>query len=362
MNSPVDKPRNILVVSSEEGGAQILSSMVKAKSNKNYFFCLEGPAVKIFENKIRKMDLVSLDFISSNRRSIDLVLTSTSFISDLERRAIALAAKNKVRSASVLDHWIGYRQRFLSREMWKNIPVTWMNYLPDQVWVTDKSAFEIVQTEKFSMRKVFRTNNQYLDDVALLFEGEVNRRRVPEILPKNDIKILYISEPVTEESRLMHTDPQFRGFSETDIVKAIIQFLVSNFSLTNIKFRIRLSPDEPQDKYDKLISGVSQIEKSKSRSLTEDLLWANTVLGVESPDLVVALAAGKQVFSWQPETAVKRSCLPHSAIRRIGVLDAKFAENLELLVNPLPEPQMSELPSSRFDTATRPNSMRKTNF
>ncbi len=338
MNSPVDRARNILVVASEEGGAELLSSMIKAKANKNYFFCMEEPATKIFAGKIRRMDLVDLDFINSNRRSIDLVLTSTSFISDHERRAISLAKKNKVKVASVLDHWIGYRQRFLPREMWKNIPVTWMNQLPDEVWVADRSAFEIVQKEKFPMNKIFRTNNQYLDDMSLLFENEENRKKGPIIKPKNDIKILYISEPVSEEARLMHADPKFRGFTEVDIVKAILQFLLENYKMTNLKFRFRLSPNDPPDKYDKLITGVSQIEKSASRNLIEDLLWANTVLGIESPDLVVALAAGKQVFSWQPETTLQKTCLPHKAIRHIGALNAEFAEKLELLVNPPPDP------------------------
>jgi len=347
MHSPVDKARNILVVSSEEGGAQILSSMIKAKPNKNYFFCLEGPAVKIFEGKIRKMQMVPLDFISSNRRSIDLVLTSTSFLSDFEQKAIAHAKKNKVKTASVLDHWILYKQRFLPREIWNKIPITWMNYLPDEVWVTDRYAFDLIQKEQFPMRKVFRTNNQYLDDLALLFENEEKRKAGPLIRPKQDVKVLYISEPVPEASRLARLEPAFRGFTETDIVKTIILFLVSNYKLTNIKFRIRLDPKEPQDKYESLITGVSQIEKSKSRSLIEDLLWANVVLGVESSDLVIALAAGKHVFSYQPETALQRTCIPHKAIRHIKVLDAEFAEKLESLVNPPPE-QTEEFVESKF--------------
>ncbi|HBC87027.1 MAG TPA: hypothetical protein DCZ94_08745 [Lentisphaeria bacterium] len=362
MHSPVDKARNILVVSCEAGGAQILSSMVKSKPNKNYFFCLEGPAVDIFEGKIRKMQMVPLDFISSNRRSVDLVLTSTSFLSDFERKAIALAKKNKVKVASVLDHWIGYRERFLPMEIWKKIPVTWMNYLPDEIWVTDRCAFDIIQKEKFPMRLVSRMNNQYLDDIALTFENEAKRKRGPEILPKNDVKILYISEPVSEETRLMHRDPVHRGFSETDIVKAILQFLVSNFSLTNIKFRLRLSPNEPQDKYDDLIKGVSQIEKSTSRTLIDDLLWANTVLGVESPDLVLGLAAGKVVLIYQPETALRNSCIPYKTIMRISALDLELYNKLLELVNPPPELPMPEFPSSRSGPMERPAFPRKPNF
>jgi len=353
MNTPVDKAKNILVVSSEAGGAHILSSMIKAKSNKNYFFCLEGEAVDIFEGKLRKMDSVPLDFINTNRRSIDLVLTSTSFLSDHERKAIALAKKNKVKTASVLDHWIGYRERFLPREMWKNIPVTWMNYLPDAVWVADRSAFDIVQKEKFPMNRIFRTNNQYLDDIALTFENEARRKLRPELAPKCDIKILYISEPVTEESRLMHTESKFRGFTETDVVKEIVRFLVTNFKLNNVKFRFRLSPDEPQDKYDSLISGMSQIEKSTSRTLTEDLLWANTVLGIEHSDLVLALAAGKIVLIYQPETALQNSCIPHRTIIRVKTLNAELAEKLDSIVNPPLEPQMSESPSARPDAMRR---------
>ena len=43
---------NILVVSHDAGGAEILSSWLKRKNRNNLFFILKGPALDIFKKKL----------------------------------------------------------------------------------------------------------------------------------------------------------------------------------------------------------------------------------------------------------------------------------------------------------------------
>ena len=52
------KSKNIItIVANGAGGAELLSSYILTKSNSNYLYFLKGPAKKIFNLKINKIDL-----------------------------------------------------------------------------------------------------------------------------------------------------------------------------------------------------------------------------------------------------------------------------------------------------------------
>ena len=117
---------NILIVSHDAGGAQVLSSYVKQFPNHNYQFILSGPAQHIFKEKIKNLTQSPQHKLKDLLCAQDQVLTSTSWSSNLEKHALQLAKRYGIFSISILDHWVNYASRF---------KLSGLTVLPNQIWV-----------------------------------------------------------------------------------------------------------------------------------------------------------------------------------------------------------------------------------
>jgi hypothetical protein len=134
---------NILVVSHDAGGAEILSSWLKREKNiNNFFFILEGPALNIFKKKLGNLKRLQ----EKNVKDIQFqkILTGTSWESNIEKKYIKYGLKKKIPTFCFLDHWNNYKERFTFKGKL---------YLPDQIYVSDKYAFNIA-------KKAFKKTNQ----------------------------------------------------------------------------------------------------------------------------------------------------------------------------------------------------------
>ena len=81
----------ITTVSHDAGGAKILLSLIK--NEKDYYFCLSGPAKNIFK-KFKNIKISKIkDCIDKSRK----ILTGTSWPSRFEIQAIILAKKKKLK-------------------------------------------------------------------------------------------------------------------------------------------------------------------------------------------------------------------------------------------------------------------------
>ena len=99
----------ICVVSHDAGGAEILSSYVR-QQDLDCVYSLAGPAQKIFERKLG--EVVSLPLVEALQQC-EWLLCGTSWQSDLEWHAIALAKKMGKRTVAFLDHWVNYQERLI---------------------------------------------------------------------------------------------------------------------------------------------------------------------------------------------------------------------------------------------------------
>ena len=93
-----------LIVSHDTGGAELISSWIKFnKSKKKFFFCIQGPAKKIFKKNIGVFK--NLSFKKIKKLKINKIITGTSWESDIENRAIILGRESKI---------------YTWKEIWKN--------------------------------------------------------------------------------------------------------------------------------------------------------------------------------------------------------------------------------------------------
>ena len=163
---------SILVVCHDAGGAEIVSAYVKKNKDQYVFYCcVSGPALNIFDKKgLQSLCLpqeVSLESCFADSGQVyDMLLTGTSWTTDLERRAIAMAREKGILTASYLDHWVNYRQRF-------GYPADgWEKTLPDQIWVGDMYAYK--QAEKDGFLSIHLVRNEYFEEIR----EEIGQRRL----------------------------------------------------------------------------------------------------------------------------------------------------------------------------------------
>jgi hypothetical protein len=100
-----------------------------------------------------------------------------------------------------------------------------------------------------------------------------------------------------------------------------------------LSVRVRLHPNEAAAKYSPVLEKNDSLHVSRNPDLLDDLLWADAVVGGESMALVVAVFAGKQVFSVVPGSQGKRCTLPHHEIHHVS----SYRAVMEYLANIHPE-------------------------
>ena len=285
----------IAIISHDAGGAEILSSYVRQQGIDS-FYVLEGPARKIFERKLGPIETTPLE--EAIRQSASIIC-GTSWQSDIELNAIKLARSQGKRSVAFLDHWVNYHDRFVRADRL---------ILPDEIWVGDAMAEKIAK-EIFSSLTVTIVDNPYVQDIR----EELAAIETPRLPDPDHISILYVCEPVSEHALLRHGDAHFWGYVEED---ALRYFLSNSYALGKPieRILIRPHPSERPEKYSWAQHEFSlHIEMGGTRTLLEEVVESDWVVGCESMAMVVALLAEKKVISCIPPGG--RPCvLPHTEI------------------------------------------------
>jgi hypothetical protein len=133
----------------DAGAAEILSSFVK-KYSFNFIFYIEGPAIKIFKKKLKNIKVTNKkNFIKKSE--VILFGTSTNYF----ELKLFKSLDKKIYSIFFLDHWSFYQKRFLYKNKY---------YLPSEIWVSDRYAFDLVG-KYFDVKKKI-INNPYFDEIA----------------------------------------------------------------------------------------------------------------------------------------------------------------------------------------------------
>lgn len=304
--------KKVLIAACEAGGAQLLSSMLKVIDLKDCVFVLEGPARLVFQKNLGSISI--RNYSEQLIEDCDFVLTGTSLIPALERKAIACAKQKERRVISIIDHWVHYRERFIPQPV-NNFSGNIESVLPDEIWVSDDYAYDIAVRNSFPEHKIVLIDNYYFHNLQRVFQGEIKSETDKK-------KILYVCEPVFDDLEQLYGNGNYWGYNEFDLISDLLKSvdLMSERVDTLI---LRLHPNEGPDKYNFLIKEYKgktplKISNPAMKSIEEDCQESDYIIGVESMALVVGLHFGKKVFSCLPASANKKCCLPHKKIRRIN--------------------------------------------
>ena len=262
----------VCVASHDAGGAEILACYV-AENALNCRFVLKGPALKVFERHLGKIESEPL---ARALAASDWCLFGTSWQSDLECRAIEEAKRAGKRVVSFIDHWVNYPERFERGGV---------RYLPDEIWVGDEEALAIAR-KHFPKLPVKLVPNPYFAYV----EREIARYR----FPRTGKRALFVSENLSAHARQRFGDERHWGYTELD---AIEYFLTRARELGLDRVVLRPHPSDPAGKYDALVAQHAPLaEPSAGKPLLEEIAEADVVAGCETVALVTALQAKRRVF------------------------------------------------------------------
>ncbi len=288
---------HVAIVSHDAGGAEILSSWLR-RNNCFASVVVSGPAKNIFQRKCPKADFLKLDE-ALNKSS--WVLCGTGWQSSYERQAIMQARDRNLKTVTFLDHWVNYRERFEENGY---------IVLPDEIWVGDTEA-ERIAKELFDQTPVLLKANPYFED---LLEEIANIQKVKSVNKK--YSVLYVCEPIAEHALSQHGNERHWGYTEHDALR----FFLDNFSSLGQPLEsiiIRPHPSEFKDKY-KWVQSLKKlpIKFGGEKTLIEETLESDIVVGCESMAMVIGLLAKKRVISSIP-TGGRPCQLPHLDIEHL---------------------------------------------
>jgi hypothetical protein len=289
------------IVSHDAGGAELLASYV-ARAGGDWRFVLQGPARKIFE---RRLGAVECSTIEAAIGECDEILTGSSWQSDLEWLAIGAARTAGKKSITFLDHWVNYRERFLRDGV---------EHLPDALWVGDSYAEEMARF-LFPVMPIQLVENPYFEDIrADISRQSLSAHSHPN---KGGIRILFVAEPLSEHAMRAYGNPLHWGYTEFDALR----YLQANLSFLGApvaELVIRPHPSEEIGKYGDVARELGTfVRLGGDRSLIEEVVECDVVVGCSSMAMVVGLLANKRVCCAIPPGGQPCS-LPHREIELLG--------------------------------------------
>lgn len=270
-------------------------------SKKKINTILTGPALKIFKkfNFIYKnFNKKKLEFLV---KQSNIIYTGTGWQTDLEKNAILLAKKNKIKVISFIDHWVNYRQRFLLNA--KKI-------LPNEILVNNKKAATQLKFDSFFKKSKIKLITNFYKKYIL------KKTKVFRFKKNDKFNILFISEPFIKK---------IHGYSSQDIITELARYLRVNFK-KKIILNIRMHPSQKKKdlKFIKEIKYKNIVLKISNReNLEEDIILNNLVVGCNSYALIVSLWLKKKTYYFfnikEMTTVLKNKNIKNFRYARIGL-------------------------------------------
>lgn len=288
----------VVAVAGDAGGARAVLPVIRALVRAGV--SVECRAYAAATAVWRAAGLASADPRGSDLAGVDgLVLGTTVGPEQLEPEYVRSAADRGIRSVSIVDAWVSYRERFLARDG--------LVHWPDRIAVADDEMRDGVIAAGAPRDRVVVTGQPAFDDLAPLAtpEGrEAARARVRAALgvAATELLVLFASQPLHQ----LHTVAQL-GFDDRavlgDVIRALHRVLVDHgrTALLVVKLHPREMSDPPPGPE---ISGdgLRAIVLGNDRIAPRELAAAaDLVVGMSSILLVEACFVRTPALSYQPE-------------------------------------------------------------
>jgi len=296
----VKKKAEIVVIAHDAGGAEVLAAYVREhRATTRFMSYVAGPAARIWKREHLRFSRMPASSTGITRvvrghRNANMVLLGTGWMTHIESDALAEAKKQNIRTAVYLESWSRYFKVF-------GYPhIGWQKKLPDEVWVGDRYAIQIVRRQFPKTLKTRLVPNEYFAKIV-----RKHRSRTHSKKPEKPDSILFLSsiDKVTQGAfeALMHTVAREKK---------------------NRTVCLRFHPADDRSRFDAIIKKYQQVKvrKSREQDITNDLLQSAIVVGVETTAMAVAALVGKKIISILPED--RRSTLPFPLILRARNLAA----------------------------------------
>jgi hypothetical protein len=259
---------------------------MKAAPKVKFLPVMLGPAAKLWTaNGFHASALLSLDDALA---SAACVLSGTGWASDIEHEARRRANELGLRNVAVIDHWVNYPARF---ERHGTVA------LPDEIWVTDKYAFDIAST-CFIRQKISQRPNLYL---------QAQVEQIAHLSTSTAGQLLYVLEP------LRFSWPGCRQPAEFEALDFFVGNLSKITTQESLQIRLRPHPSDAEGKYTDWLSANAKhgITLDTCTSLSEAIGRVEWVAGCETAAMVVALAAGRKVLPAAPKCRLPHDGMVH---------------------------------------------------
>lgn len=287
--SDPDLPATVAVVCHDAGACNVILPWLR-RPGLQVRAVMEGPARALW--RARFGDAPLCHTLEEALAGVPLLISGTGWARTLEHDARLLAQRQGVPSAAVVDHWVNYPERFVvkGQQQW-----------PDQFWLTDSDAVTLA-CQHFPQQRLRCYANRYLQEqvqaIAPLRAGHGD--------------VLLVMEPARSDWG--------RGVAgEWQALDYFMQQRQATGIPEGTAVRLRPHPSDPAGKYDRWLARHAGVQLDTHSSLSRALNGARWVVGCESYALVVALAAGRQVWSSLPPWApVCR--LPQAGVQKLAAL------------------------------------------
>jgi hypothetical protein len=282
-----------LVVCHDAGGAEIVARIAR-DALAIPIVRATGPAQNVFDAVLGRSWRGEQVKLPEDIGRVTQVVTGTGWQSTAERSAVVAARQASLPVASVLDHWVHYRERFGHGSA---------AVLPNQIWVGDQIAYEIA-CEVFDETPVRRFDNPCFVEFRRAVESARPERAATES------NALFISDNVTEFAQAALGSVDGFGFSQFDALYLVLKCCRERFPDVS-KLTIRAHPSEHHNDYESFLVDRNGLAVEMSTgSLVEDVASADIVFGLRSMALFLANEAGLRVVTAIPEEARGYECPP----------------------------------------------------
>ncbi len=295
---------SVAVVTHDAGAASLLFSWL-TPIQKQLKFCAKGPSSQIL-GKERPHSKNFTD-LSDCLRKCKLVISGTSWASDLEHSARLEAKRSQIPSIATLDHWVNYEERFTRKGF---------NVIPDTLWVSDKEAAKLAK-HLFPSTPVIELENTWLNQLKNEVARQKNLLKSSRTKHQNKLRLLYLLEPMRD---LKTGIPNSEEFLALDYwVSSLPRLLKAGHLKRNskeINLILRPHPSEARDKYSRWMNDNSSawnIEIDDHCDLATSLALADAAFGCETQALVAATEC--KIKSFNTLSPKQHECrLPHKNI------------------------------------------------